>query len=99
MGEKNIQIGVINFLAFGKTTRKNGTQFFGECIFDKLYLMFFSSKLSRGEINVANFKAPCKWCKFRQVQKGYSSIEFFFKSDTQARQHQRDVTAHAAQKQ
>ena len=27
-------------------------------------------KLSRGEIGVANFEAPCEWCKFGQVCNG-----------------------------
>ena len=27
-------------------------------------------KLSRGEICVANFKAPCEWCEFGQVFNG-----------------------------
>ena len=29
-----------------------------------------NNKSSRGEICVANFKAPCKWCKFGQVFNG-----------------------------
>ena len=30
------------------------------------------NELSRGEICVANFKAPCEWCEFGQVFNGQS---------------------------